>query len=120
MTQYDAAVAAGCRGQRNTLDSAGNKFAKHKAVSAYIEAARERTAAKTDWVKADMLKGLRKVAEEGVKHDEAAMRTVAVQAIKQASRMLGFDAPQKLDFSITPIGQLYADIRAGNTPKPTE
>lgn len=109
-----AARAAGCS-EKSCGRSAG-KWLAMPHVNAYIEQRRAALAVRAEWSRAEMLASLRTIAEPtaGVVVSEADR----IRAIAQASRMLGYDAPQKHEVAAGGVMELFAEIRAARQPQP--
>lgn len=71
-----------------------SKLFKHPQIMAVIERGRAKTAAKLEWTREQMLGTLKEIAE-----DQEAPRAARTGAIAQASKMLGWDAPAKIEHS---------------------
>lgn len=68
------------------------RLSNHPKISAYIAQERAKRAKRAAWTRDEMIQTLREIAE--TKDAPKAART---GAIAQASRMLGYDAPQKVE-----------------------
>jgi len=69
-----------------------SKVLNHPLVVAYLAKERAKTANRAAWSREEMITTLREIAEAG-----DTPRAARTGAIAQASRMLGFDAPQKIE-----------------------
>jgi phage terminase small subunit len=92
---YDAYVEAGyaaCKGNQRSVKAA--ELARKPHVAAAIEAGRAAMRQAGHWSREDMLRTLRGIAE-----GERVPAGARTQAIAQASKMLGLDAPTKVEQS---------------------
>lgn len=114
LTQRQAYIKAYGRGNYSddTLDQKASKMAKRDKVRARCEELREKVTERAVWSRLEMIETLKAVADEckdariplynnygdlvGDKLDASA-RSVAVKAIDTASKMLGYNAPQKVE-----------------------
>lgn len=83
------AMAGGNKGRVKACD-----LERVPKVKAAIEAGLARARARSDWTREHMLETLREIAE-----DRTAPKAARTGAIAQASKMLGLDAPQKVENS---------------------
>lgn len=81
-----------CRGHKGTIARKAHKLSRHPEIVAYLAKERAKTANRAAWSRDEMITTLREIAEA-----DDTPRAARTGAIAQASRMLGFDAPQKVE-----------------------
>lgn len=80
------------RANSRTIAHKAHKLSNHPEIMAYIAQERAKTAKRAAWTREEMLQTLREIAET-----KEAPKSARTGAIAQASKMLGFDAPQKIE-----------------------
>lgn len=84
-----------CRANKGTIARKAHKLSRHPEIVAYLAQERAKTAKRAAWTREEMLETLKDIA----KNAEAPVDKT--RAIAQASKMLGFDAPQKIEGELT-------------------
>ena len=79
---------------RATAKGKGYQLSNHPEIMAYIAQERAKTAKAFQWTREEMLETLKDIALK-------AKPTDRTRAIAQASKMMGFDAPQKIEGEIS-------------------
>ncbi len=80
------------KGNNRLVAEKASRLSRHPEIMAYLAQERAKTAKRAEWTRDDMLQTLREIAET-----KDAPKSARTGAIAQASRMLGFDAPQKIE-----------------------
>lgn len=75
-----------------TIARNAHKLSGNAEIVAYLAKERAKTANRAAWSREEMITTLREIAEAG-----DTPKSARTGAIAQASRMLGFDAPQKIE-----------------------
>lgn len=113
LTGSDAARLAGCTGNYKQVGERAKEWMKNPRVRAYIEAEKARiaTALREEDIltKKEMLLALGRIVKR-VGRDKAASSRDVVGAIGQASKMLGCDAPSRVEVKLE--GSLLHRIRS--------
>ena len=136
MTQRQAYIAAYGKSNKSdkTIDEAASRLIKHSKVLARLKEFKTALADKVIWDKADMINDLKRIAEEcrdapikvlnkgkvSLESIDSKARSVAVQAIRTASEILGYKAPEKVNLgsdSITGIRINFVDKSGQRTGK---
>lgn len=121
-TQFARGILSGMTGSdayRNAYDSKGDNTAiankayilsNNPEIVAYLAQERAKTASKAQWTREEMLETLKDIATN------AEAPVDKTRAIAQASKMLGFDAPAKVELGMSdPLTSLVMEIRKRST-----
>lgn len=101
----NAAIRAGY--SEKTAYAAANKLLKLTNVKAKVEEANTKLATSVHLTKEDILQDLIDIKD----NNHNSNPRVALQAIDQISKILGFNAPTRQDISITQEQPLFTDLR---------
>ena len=110
-TGSDAARAAGVSGSVGYVADRAVKWMKHPKVKAYIAAGRAALADEELLSRKEAVAALAKIAKRRGR-DRAATARDVVAAVAQAAKMLGYDAPTKVEVKVE--GSLLHRIRSGS------